>query len=57
MINVSKTILFSTALSVISFTAHAKIYSDQIVLDKLGEDVCLGLLRSFRAKKNAAPIE
>ena len=40
MINVSRTILFSTALSVISFTAHAKIYSDQIVLDKLGEDIC-----------------
>ncbi|MCC5518725.1 aerolysin family beta-barrel pore-forming toxin [Vibrio splendidus] len=40
MINVSRTILFSTALSVISFTAHAKIYSDQIVLDNLGEDIC-----------------
>ena len=40
MLNVSKTILFSTALSLIPLTAHSKIYSDQIVLDNLGEDVC-----------------
>lgn len=40
MLNVSKTMLFSTALSLIPLTAHSKIYSDQIVLDKLGEDVC-----------------
>ncbi|WP_333913371.1 aerolysin family beta-barrel pore-forming toxin [Vibrio coralliirubri] len=40
MLNVRKTVLFSTALSVISFTTHAKIYSDQIVLDNLGEDIC-----------------
>ncbi|MEZ9700663.1 aerolysin family beta-barrel pore-forming toxin [Vibrio sp. 10N.261.46.E12] len=40
MLNVSKTFLFSSALSFISFTTHAKIYSDQIVLDNLGEDVC-----------------
>lgn len=40
MLNVSKTILFSTALSFISSTTHAKIYSDQIVLDNFGEDIC-----------------
>ncbi|MEZ8017974.1 aerolysin family beta-barrel pore-forming toxin [Vibrio splendidus] len=40
MLNVSKTILFSAALSLIAFTAHSKIYSDQVVLDKLGEDSC-----------------
>ena len=40
MLNVSKTILFSTALSLTPLTAHSKIYSDQIVLDNLGEDIC-----------------
>ncbi|MEZ9397396.1 aerolysin family beta-barrel pore-forming toxin [Vibrio splendidus] len=40
MLNVSKTMLFSAALSLIPFTAHSKIYSDQIVLDKLGDDSC-----------------
>ncbi|MDH5976636.1 aerolysin family beta-barrel pore-forming toxin [Vibrio splendidus] len=40
MLNVSKTVLFSSALCFISFATHAKIYSDQIVLDNLGEDIC-----------------
>ncbi|MEL0608382.1 aerolysin family beta-barrel pore-forming toxin [Vibrio echinoideorum] len=45
MLNVSKIILFTTALSLISFTTYAKIYSDQIVLDKLGEDTCRSAYR------------
>ncbi|MEZ8791105.1 aerolysin family beta-barrel pore-forming toxin [Vibrio splendidus] len=40
MLNVSKTVLFSSALCFISFATHAKIYSDQIVLDNLGDDIC-----------------
>lgn len=40
MLNVSKTMLLSAALSLIPFTVHSKIYSDQIVLDKLGDDNC-----------------
>ena len=40
MFNVSKTALFIAATSLTSYSVNAKIYSDQIVLDKLGEDIC-----------------
>ncbi|MDA0155179.1 aerolysin family beta-barrel pore-forming toxin [Vibrio sp. Makdt] len=40
MFNVSKTALFIAATSLTSYSVNAKIYSDQVVLDNLGEDVC-----------------
>ena len=40
MFNVSKTVLISAAISLTPYSVNAKIYSDQVVLDNLGEDSC-----------------
>ncbi|WP_373943657.1 aerolysin family beta-barrel pore-forming toxin [Vibrio chagasii] len=40
MFNVSKTVLISAAISLTPHSVNAKIYSDQVVLDDLGEDSC-----------------
>ncbi|MDN3608680.1 aerolysin family beta-barrel pore-forming toxin [Vibrio ostreicida] len=40
MFEVKKTIFFTAMLSALSTGAQAKIYSDQLILEQLGEDIC-----------------